>query len=306
MSGFSQAHIVGYEDGKVIRPQLLGKEKGEAARIEGIRQAKNDEMAKRQEEAKDKEEIEEKDTEEAERAKVKRIPKMPTQQEIDEHCATHVPFRDWCEYCVHGKAKDDPHYRAKKDREIMVPEIDIDYMWLKGKFPFMDKEESGQPIMIVKDRETKFKRAVMIPAKGVEAYAVKTLVNDLQRLFGYSQIVLTSDQEASIIALKNSAKREMNGVDIQMKESAVDEHQANSQVESAVRLVQEQVRTMRLAIEARYNTTLKESDAIWPWLIMEAANLLNRYQVGTDGKTCLLYTSPSPRDGLLSRMPSSA
>ena len=29
---------------------------------------------------------------------------------------------------------------------------------------------------------------------------------------------------------------------------------------------------------------------------------------GTNGKgsTCLLYTSPSPRDGLLSRMPSSA
>ena len=25
-----------------------------------------------------------------------------------------------------------------------------------------------------------------------------------------------------------------------------------------------------------------------------------------DGQTCLLYTSPSPRDGLLSRMPSSA
>ena len=29
-------------------------------------------------------------------------------------------------------------------------------------------------------------------------------------------------------------------------------------------------------------------------------NLLNEYQI------CLLYTSPSPRDGLLSRMPSSA
>ena len=27
---------------------------------------------------------------------------------------------------------------------------------------------------------------------------------------------------------------------------------------------------------------------------------------GTQSKTCLLYTSPSPRDGLLSRMPSSA
>ena len=28
--------------------------------------------------------------------------------------------------------------------------------------------------------------------------------------------------------------------------------------------------------------------------------------LGADGVVCLLYTSPSPRDGLLSRMPSSA
>ena len=30
------------------------------------------------------------------------------------------------------------------------------------------------------------------------------------------------------------------------------------------------------------------------------------YRVNNDCQTCLLYTSPSPRDGLLSRMPSSA
>ena len=29
-------------------------------------------------------------------------------------------------------------------------------------------------------------------------------------------------------------------------------------------------------------------------------------EVGTQIESCLLYTSPSPRDGLLSRMPSSA
>ena len=29
-------------------------------------------------------------------------------------------------------------------------------------------------------------------------------------------------------------------------------------------------------------------------------------KAGYNGKVCLLYTSPSPRDGLLSRMPSSA
>ena len=33
---------------------------------------------------------------------------------------------------------------------------------------------------------------------------------------------------------------------------------------------------------------------------------INNWAVGTLPDTCLLYTSPSPRDGLLSRMPSSA
>ena len=40
-------------------------------------------------------------------------------------------------------------------------------------------------------------------------------------------------------------------------------------------------------------------------ILLNGQNLLGTAQTGT-GKTCLLYTSPSPRDGLLSRMPSSA
>ena len=36
------------------------------------------------------------------------------------------------------------------------------------------------------------------------------------------------------------------------------------------------------------------------------ANEEYTYMVRYKGKPCLLYTSPSPRDGLLSRMPSSA
>ena len=36
--------------------------------------------------------------------------------------------------------------------------------------------------------------------------------------------------------------------------------------------------------------------------IMAAGSIMNAYYYST----CLLYTSPSPRDGLLSRMPSSA
>ena len=40
--------------------------------------------------------------------------------------------------------------------------------------------------------------------------------------------------------------------------------------------------------------------------VARVLNCRNREVVFTSGGTCLLYTSPSPRDGLLSRMPSSA
>ena len=40
--------------------------------------------------------------------------------------------------------------------------------------------------------------------------------------------------------------------------------------------------------------------------LYDIKNLLNDYKVIFMKDSCLLYTSPSPRDGLLSRMPSSA
>ena len=40
-------------------------------------------------------------------------------------------------------------------------------------------------------------------------------------------------------------------------------------------------------------------------VVMSGQRLYNQYQTAYL-KACLLYTSPSPRDGLLSRMPSSA
>ena len=49
-------------------------------------------------------------------------------------------------------------------------------------------------------------------------------------------------------------------------------------------------------LTGEHTFTLKKTDQIWRELTPESA----------DFSFCLLYTSPSPRDGLLSRMPSSA
>ena len=53
--------------------------------------------------------------------------KLPSVAEIEEHNLTHVPFRDWCEFCVEGKASSHPHTK-RKVTENEVPVISMDYM----------------------------------------------------------------------------------------------------------------------------------------------------------------------------------
>ena len=48
---------------------------------------------------------------EAVQPKVIWTPKRPTVKEVEEHNLTHLPFRNWCIFCVKGKSKDDPHRR---------------------------------------------------------------------------------------------------------------------------------------------------------------------------------------------------
>ena len=67
-----------------------------------------------------------------------KVPRGPTQKEVEEHSMTHWPFRDWCAHCVRGKAKSIGHRRKRSEHE--VPIIVIDYMWMTGEG---DKE--GQP-----------------------------------------------------------------------------------------------------------------------------------------------------------------
>ena len=76
------------------------------------------------------------ETDEAKAARIKKIPTMPTQKEIEEHMIHHIPSRSWCEFCRYGRGHDDPHAKRKITEELAIPEIFLDYMYLKGKWPF--------------------------------------------------------------------------------------------------------------------------------------------------------------------------
>ena len=60
---------------------------------------------------------------------------------------------------------------------------------------------------------------------------------------------------------------------------------SNGIVERAIRSVEEQRRTMRSALEARLGVKWDYDHAVWAWMAEYASYLLNRFEVGHDGKT---------------------
>ena len=137
---------------------------------------------------------------EEEKAKVARVEHMPTKEEYDEHMVTHWPYRSWCPHCIRGKGKTEYH-KAANGRENKYPVISVDYAWT-------NQEKKGKPILVIKDSRSGKVGAHLVEKKGENTHAIRMLSSELRRL-GYGKIIFKSDQEASIVALKNAVRREI-------------------------------------------------------------------------------------------------
>ncbi len=90
----------------------------------------------------------EEEGEEARESKGLVAPKLVSKQEREEHERTHMPFRNWCPYCVKGRARKMAHRRKVKDeedKEVEVPRISMDYHYMSKE----DEEAKVNPMLIV-------------------------------------------------------------------------------------------------------------------------------------------------------------
>ena len=55
----------------------------------------------------------------------------PTQEMIDLHRITHIPYRSWCPECVEGFAREWAHRQRESER--LVPLISCDYLYITEK-----------------------------------------------------------------------------------------------------------------------------------------------------------------------------
>ena len=80
-----------------------------------------------------------------------------------------------------------------------------------------DEDENGLPTIVVKDSKSKKSWARVLKKKGVESYTIKVMKKFLS-LMGYKRVIMKSDNEPAILALKEEIKKNVE-VEIVPEES---------------------------------------------------------------------------------------
>ena len=70
-----------------------------------------------------------------------------------------------------------------------------------------------------------------------------------------------------------------------MENSPTYSSKSNGVIERGVQTVQGVIRTLRSALEGRWGVRLDPEHCVWTWLIEYASWIINRAEVGHDGKT---------------------
>ena len=213
------------------------------------------------------------------------VPAAPSAAERAAHELTHLPYQPWCEECISGKGREGHHRRASSAERAEKPHvIQMDYLFLGRHGEQVDGESALLTILVLVDTETGWPWALQIPTKGMEKgkYAVENIALFLDKL-GYEKVVLQHDQENPLAAVAKAVQRHQGATKISVRASPVKSHQSQGSVESANGMLAGQIRTMWMALKARY-PEIEPTHNIMPWLVRHAAWLVARYQVKTADK----------------------
>ena len=151
---------------------------------------------------------EEAEVEEGVRARARKTEAVPSVKEVEEHNLEHSVCRSWCPHCVKGRAEAYGHRKGDSE-EKGVPAVAVDYMHMRSE---QEKEgERGMPVMVMKDSRTRMITAKVVPSKGLDSYAVASVSRALEQL-GCKKVILRSDNEPAILALKEAVRQSEEGV----------------------------------------------------------------------------------------------
>ena len=179
-------------------------------------------------------------------------PYVPSVKERREHNATHYPPRSWCRHCVEGRGLASPHCRAEADEPGGIGELLFDYCFLRSKV----SGESATTLVGV-DRHTQGVLAHVVPSKGTEfQWVAAQLDRDVRKFCYHGRVVVKSDGENSVVDLMRELARRRQLAPTVLERSKAYDSKSNGRVEGAVRRLESQVRTLKIASERNLGVAL--------------------------------------------------
>ena len=205
----------------------------------------------------------------------------PSAKKRREHGETRCPPRSWCRFCDEGRGISAPHARCDEEQIGVIGELHIDYCFLSGK-----AETEPATTIVGSDKHTQAVLAHVVPKNGTESVWVAQQLDRDVKKFGYNgRLFAKSDQEPAVVYLMNPLARRRISAPTVIEHSTAYGSKSNGRAENTVRRVEEQVRAMKLALEAAVGVTLDVHHPIFEWMVEHAANILTKCSVGRDGRT---------------------
>ena len=121
------------------------------------------------------------------------------------------------------------------------------------------------PMLGLKERQCKMKFAHMVEEKGPNEYAIDQVKEDIEST-GIRRMIFQTDQEPAIVALRERVIEALGTkVEVILEESPVDDHQANGEIEYAIKELEKQIRVLKLGLEQKMQLTLKDDHPMMAW-----------------------------------------
>ena len=209
--------------------------------------------------------------------RVAKDPGAPTEQEVQEHYATHLPYRSWCPVCVKARGTEEPRKKATTSNDKPIVSMDCKEL---GEEIEDDKIE----MIVIKDEKTGCVSAHHCERKGAtDTWAMDRVIDDIET-FGHNDVILKTDGEPSMLQVQRHVKAKRAGTTIPMNPPAYNP-QSNGAAERAVQEVTCQIRALKIGLQERIKAKVGTNWAIMQWMIELAPVLINRCLVGKDGRT---------------------
>ena len=152
--------------------------------------------------------------------KVLPSPCKPCLREVEEHNATHLPYRNWCPVCVKSRGRADAHVTVT--RRDGVPMVSLDYKSFGECLEDVENTEEGKlRAMVMKDHETGMLSGYLIECKGDgDKWLLDKLAEDIAD-WGRTDIVLKTDGEPAILKVQKAIAERRSKATIPRESSGI-------------------------------------------------------------------------------------